>query len=365
MRLLPKITSNDNKIVIRFFKSTFVVGVAAILILALGTYVIVNFALIESGFLSQNDENAVAIFWVVAFSVFCLAIGIGLSLLLGKILIEPIRNLIYGMTQLSEGDFSARVNLGPYLDKNTQLSTTFNNLAERLQDTEILRSDFVNNFSHEVKTPLVSITGLVSLLKNDNLPKEKRLQYIELIEEEIQRLSSMTTNMLSLSKLEKQDCLHEQTYYNVSEQIRKCVLLLEKKWTQNNTNIALDFDEFSLYADKTLMQQVWINLLDNAIKFSGKNGNVSIAIEQKENDLKVSISNTGEKIEREKIDKIFNKFYQGDTSRNKDGNGIGLSIVDRIIYLHNGKIEVDSNDERTIFVVTLPLLSGQELQENN
>ncbi|MBE5732022.1 MAG: HAMP domain-containing histidine kinase [Clostridiales bacterium] len=344
----------DNKSAVRYLKTIFVVGVAAILSAALGTYTITNFFLIQSGVLGITDEGFVGLFWIIAFSVFCLAMGIGLSMWLGKLLITPVRTLITGMTKLSEGDFSTRITLGKYVDGATDLSKTFNTLATQLENTEILRSDFVNNFSHEVKTPLVSVTGLISLLKNEKLPHEKRIQYIELIEEEIQRLSSMTTNMLNLSKLEKQEIVADKTNFNLSEQIRTCVLLLEKKWTKKRTRLALDFDEHTLYANEDLMKQVWINLIDNSIKFSKDRGKVGISISENENDITVSISNTGEKIKDEDLAKIFNKFYQGDTSRHKEGHGIGLSIVARIIYLHNGKVNVESSDEKTTFTVILP-----------
>jgi signal transduction histidine kinase len=205
-----------------------------------------------------------------------------------------------------------------------------------------------------VKTPLVSVTGLISLLKKDNLPKEKRLQYIELIEEEIQRLSSMTTNMLNLSKLEKQEIVTNKTNFNLSEQIRTCVLLLEKKWTKKKTKLSLDFDEHILFANEDLMKQIWINLIDNAIKFSKEKGTVSISINESDEIVTVSVSNTGEKIKEEDLNKIFNKFYQADSSRHKEGHGIGLSIVSRIVYLHGGKIEVSSTDEKTTFTVILP-----------
>lgn len=348
---------NEDKNVIRYLKTTLVVGVALILLIALGGYALVNYFLIQSNLLPQGDENALSIFWVIAFTLFCIAMGIGLSFLLGKILITPIRRLIDGMTKLAEGDYSTRISLGKYADSTTELTKSFNSLATQLQSTEILRSDFVNNFSHEVKTPLVSITGLMSLLKKDNLPKAKRLQYIELIEEEIQRLSSMTTNMLNLSKLEKQEIVTDKTNFNLSEQIRTCVLLLEKKWTKKQTRLSLDFDEHTLHANEDLMKQVWINLIDNSIKFSKEKGLVEIAVTENENEISVSISNSGDKIKDEDMSKIFNKFYQSDTSRHKEGHGIGLSIVSRIIYLHEGKIDVKSTDEKTTFTVTLPKLS--------
>jgi signal transduction histidine kinase len=344
----------DNKSAVRYLKTMFVVGVAIILVTALGTYTVTNFFLIQFGVLAQTDEGTVGLFWIIAFSVFCLAMGIGLSMWLGKLLITPVRTLITGMTKLSEGDFSTRISLGKYVDGATDLSKTFNTLATQLENTEILRSDFVNNFSHEVKTPLVSVTGLVSLLKNEKLPLEKRVQYIELIEEEIQRLSSMTTNMLNLSKLEKQEIVADKTKFNLSEQIRTCVLLLEKKWTKKRTRLSLDFDEHVLYANEDLMKQVWINLIDNSIKFSKDRGKVGISINESKDDITVSIYNTGEKIKDEDLAKIFNKFYQGDSSRHKEGHGIGLSIVSRIVYLHNGTINVESSDEKTTFTVVLP-----------
>ena len=344
----------DHKNAIRYLKTMLVVGVALILLIALGSYAVVNYFLIQSNLLPQGDANASSVFWVIAFTLFCIAMGIGLSFILGRFIITPVKTLITGMTKLAEGDFSTRITLGKYVDSTTDISKSFNALATHLQDTEILRSDFVNNFSHEVKTPLVSVTGLVSLLKNDKLPKEKRIQYIELIEEEIQRLSSMTTNMLNLSKLEKQEIVTDKTTFNLSEQIRTCVLLLEKKWTKKHTRLALDFDEHMLYANEDLLKQVWINLIDNSIKFSKDRGKVSIGIEENETDICVSISNTGEKIKDDDMDKIFNKFYQSDSSRHKEGHGIGLSIVSRIVYLHNGKVTVTSNDERTTFSVILP-----------
>ncbi len=347
-------TKNGSKSTIRYLKTMFVAGVAGILVTALGTYTVTNYFLIQSGLLAQSDEGFVGIIWIISFSIFCFAMGIGLSMLLGKFLITPVRKLITGMTKLSEGDFTTRISLGKYVDSTTELSKTFNILATQLQNTEMLRSDFVNNFSHEVKTPLVSVTGLVSLLKNDKLSNEKRKQYIELIEEEIQRLSSMTTNMLNLSKLEKQEIVPDKSNFNLSEQIRTCVLLLEKKWTKKRTRLSLDFDEHTLYANEDLLKQVWINLIDNAIKFSKDKGKVEISAFEDNENISVAISNTGEKIKDEDLAKIFNKFYQGDTSRHKEGHGIGLSIVSRIVYLHNGTINVTSSEEKTVFTVVLP-----------
>ena len=219
---------------------------------------------------------------------------------------------------------------------------------------ENMRNDFINNFSHEFKTPIVSINGLVKIMKSGKLSKEKEKEYLEIIEEEIDRLASMTTNVLTLSKVKNQVILTDKTKYNISEQIRSCIVLLEKKWTKKNLHLMLDFDEYYIEANIDLMKQVFINLLDNAIKFSYDNKELAIIIEEDKSNLFIKIIDEGIIIEEENKEKIFNKFYQVDGSDFTEGNGIGLSIVKHIIDLHNGKISTCSKDNKTIFELELP-----------
>ena len=263
-----------------------------------------------------------------------------------------VKTVLAGIRQLSKGDYSVRIS-ATGTSEEKELAENFNLLAEELENTDILRSDFINNFSHEFKTPIVSMKGLVELLKKENLKPEKRNAYLKIIEEELDRLSNMATNILNLSKIENQKILTDITEFNVSEQIRTCVLLLEKKWEKKKLDLSLDFGEFYYRGNEDLLKQVWINLLDNAIKFSFEHGSVKVDMEKTDGRLIVNVSDTGETIPEKEIERVFDKFYQKDKSALSAGNGIGLSIVSHIIALHKGNITVKSQNGITTFSVTL------------
>lgn len=221
---------------------------------------------------------------------------------------------------------------------------------------EIIQSDFVNNFSHEFKTPLMSINGLIGLMKNNDLPREKQIEYLNIIEEETGRLSLLTTNVLNLTKLENQGILADKHKYNVSEQIRCSVLLLEREWTAKQLDLSMDFDEYFIDANEDMMKQVWLNILDNAVKFADEGGKLCVDIHKNEDGmLLVKIGNSGSVISESDREKIFNKFYQADKTHSKSGNGIGLSVVKRIVELHKGTVSVACEDGMTVFAVALPL----------
>ena len=289
-----------------------------------------------------------------------IVIGTGITLLAGKFPLIPINEMVNKLNALASGNFKTRLHFGKLLSKNptfTELSESFNTLAEELENTEMLRSDFINNISHEFKTPIVSISGLAKLLRKGNLTEEQRLQSLAAIEEESIRLSRMATNVLNLTKVENQTILTDLSYFNLSEQIRSAVLLLEEKWSSKDIDLRLDFDEFMIEANEEMLKQVWINLIDNAVKFVPTGGTVELEVlDVLENgeSLCVKISNTGSEIPPEKREKIFNKFYQADESHATSGNGIGLAIVKRVVDLHGGSVEVTGENGMTTFSVTLP-----------
>jgi signal transduction histidine kinase len=265
------------------------------------------------------------------------------------------------MNRLASGDFRVRMQFGrPFGNHPTfiELTDSFNKLAEELQNTEMLRTDFINNFSHEFKTPIVSIAGFAKLLKKGNLTEEQKIAYLDAIEEESLRLSYMATNVLNLTKVENQTILTDVTSYNLSEQLRASVLLLEGKWTKKEIDLCLDFEEYTIEANEELLKQVWINLIDNAVKFSPMGGAVVIGISELEDRLCVSIGNTGQPIPPDKLPRIFNKFYQADESHASEGNGIGLAIVKRVVDLHGGEVHVSSNGDMTVVTVELPKAQG-------
>ncbi len=290
-----------------------------------------------------------------------LVVGGLMTAWLGKIPMTPVNRLINQMNRLAAGDYRARLDRGTVWGKHptaAELIDSFNRMAEELQNTEMLRSDFINNFSHEFKTPIVSIAGFTKLLRRGNLSEEQKAEYLRIIEEESLRLSQMATNVLNLTKVENQTILTDMTEFNLSEQIRSCILLLSEKWEEKDIEFSLDFDEYTIHADAELLKQVWINLLGNAVKFTQIGGLVEVKIAERGNMFAVSVMNTGSEIAPEQRKKIFNKFYQADESHAGEGNGIGLAIVKRVTELHGGTVEVDSRDGTTTFTVCLPRAQG-------
>lgn len=334
-------------------KYLYAVGIAAVLLLSSWITTSVEFMLKSFGILSEEAlENS---WYIVGFvsAVTCAIIGFALSGLTNRFILRPINVLLDGMDSLAGGNFAKRLDFGKN-EAFAALAESFNALAEELSKTEILRNDFINNFSHEFKTPIVSIKGLISLLESGRVPPEKEKEYLAIIEEEIDRLSSMTTNVLMLTKIENQGILTNNSSYNLSEQIRTCILLEEKKWTEKKLELSLDFDEYTVRATEDLMKQVWLNLIDNAIKYSPRGGELRIEIGRIGGYLEVSVINSGNRISEEDLTKIFTKFYQADKSRSKSGNGIGLSIVKSIVELHGGTVRAESAEGKNTFTVRIP-----------
>lgn len=316
------------------------------------------FTLVNNGILILTDVTAMDAGRLLVFYIaISIPIGILVALMASKMPLKPIRVLIDSMDSLAGGDFDTRINVGiimrrypPYVG----VAKSFNKMAQQLGSTEMLRSDFINNISHEFKTPIVSIAGFAKLLRRGNLSADQQQEYLTIIEEESMRLSSMATNVLNITKLENQTILSDVSRFNLSEQIRSCVLLLESKWVRKNLEFDLDMKEYQIRANEELLKQVWINLLDNAVKFSPEGGRIEIRVREETDRMLVSIQNHGPKIPEDKQDKIFNKFYQADESHAAQGNGVGLAIVKRIAQLHGGSVEVASSEAATSFTVVLP-----------
>lgn len=331
--------------------------VFCILLAAIGLTVLGVFILEWAGVIQGLDEEMDMVTIVIFMSVISLILGWVLLFFSIRIPLKPIHTLVSHMNRLAMGDFETRIESKGMLANHPAMrgiNDSFNKLAEELEHTEMLRGDFINNFSHEFKTPIVSIAGFAKLLKRGNLTEEQRLAYLDSIEEESLRLAYMATNVLNLTKVENQSILSEVTEFNLSEQVRSAVLLLEAKWSEKNIDLQLDFDEHTVEGNEELLKQVWINLIDNAVKFSPRCGSVLLDVTEGAGTVRVTVSNTGPEIPPEKREKIFGKFYQGDESHAGEGNGIGLAIVKRVVDLHSGTIEVACRDGMTVFSVTLP-----------
>ena len=330
----------------------FTVWVVLIIAVSIGFFAGVELVLARFGLLGELDTIGKAL-PVVLSSLLMLPFGIAVAAFAMRYPMRPVKKLLQSMKRLSEGHFEERVYLGRF-GAMKEMADTFNSLANELQNTEMLRSDFVNDFSHEFKTPIVSISGFAKLLQRGGLTPQQHREYVDVIVEESTRLANMATNVLNLTRIEKQTILASITEYNLSEQLRKCILLLEKKWTEKQLEVVAGFGEQMVAGDQELLQQVWLNLLDNAIKFSPVGGELSVKIGRQKERMLVSVVNHGPMLTEEEQKRMFDKFWQGDPSRAGKGNGIGLSVVKKIIELHKGDVHVESSPEETVFCVSLP-----------
>ncbi len=331
--------------------------VFSILLAAIGLAVLGVFILQWAGVIASLEEEVDLTTVVVFMSVISLILAWVLVFFSIRIPLRPIHSLISSMNRLAMGDFSVRMKGRGMLANHPAtrgICESFNKLAEELENTEMLRSDFINNFSHEFKTPIVSIAGFAKLLKRNGLSNEQRMSYLNSIEEESLRLSYMATNVLNLTKVENQTILTDVTPINVSEQVRSAVLLLEAKWSEKNIDLQLDFDEHMLDGNEELLKQVWINLVDNAVKFSPLGAAILLDVQDKGETVTVTVSNEGSEIPEDKRERIFSKFYQAEESHANEGNGIGLAVVKRVVDLHGGRVTVNSENGMTSFTVELP-----------
>ncbi len=334
----------------RRLRIAFIVASAIVILLALAVAISIEYLLIFLKVINEAEiESSLFLMFLILVAT-SIVVGTVLFIFASKIILKPINTLLDGLSELEKGRYDTQINIKSL----GKISDSFNSLAKELKNVQILRNDFINNFSHELKTPIVSIKGLIGLMKNKNLSKEKQLEYYEVIDDEINRLTLITTNILTQSKLENQEILTEVHEYNLSEQLRHSVILFERVWQSKSLTFKMDFNEFKIKGNEDMLKQVWTNLIDNAIKFSTANTEIFIDITKSEKDISVTISNVGVKILDEEKDKIFNKFYQADSTYSKSGNGIGLSIVKKIVELHKGEISVDNKNEKTTFTVTLP-----------
>ena len=267
-------------------------------------------------------------------------------------MLRPISRLTEATRKVAEGDFTVRLTVNRR-DELGQLMKNFNHMAQELQSIEYLQKDFISNVSHEFKTPIASIQGFTTLLKSPETTNEEREEYTSIIIKETQRLSRLSQNLLRLSKLEYQQRLTLDEPFSLDEQLRQTVLLLEPEWAPKDIRWDVNLENTVIRGDAELMQQVWINLLGNAIKFSPLGGEIALSLYTSDV-IKVRIRDQGAGMDEETQARIFERFYQGDTSRAHEGNGLGLPLAKRIIDLHGGTLRVKSSiDKGSTFTVEL------------
>ena len=289
--------------------------------------------------------------------IISLIIGTVLATIGGEFFLRPLHRLTLATKEIARGNFDVHVEVKSSKELE-RLAESFNEMAKELSSIETLRTDFVSNISHEFKTPVASIRGFAKRLMKNNLSDEQRAEYLQIIISESERLSRLSSNVLLLSNLESSTPTSpgvERVKYSLDEQLRKLVLLLEPQLQRRALEIDIQLESVNITAAEEMLSHVWLNLLGNAIKFSHLNGTVGIKLEQKNGNAIVTVSDQGAGMDDEVKRHMFEKFFQGDRSRAIEGNGLGLSLVKKILDLENGEISVDSEvGKGTRFVVSLP-----------
>ncbi len=256
---------------------------------------------------------------------------------------RPVRRIVRAAERMASGDFSVRIPEMYVMDGFDEIARCFNALAQELSGTETLRTDFIANVSHELKTPLAVIQNYGTMLQRPGLPDEERLEYAKAVTDASRRLATLITNILKLNKLENQQIFPTPESYDLGEQLCECLLAFEDAWEKKGLDIETDIAEsVTVDADAELLSLVWNNLFSNAIKFTEPGGKVSVTLAGDGDDAVVSVSDTGCGISPEAGRHIFEKFYQGDTSHATEGNGLGLALVRRVVDITGGEISVQS-----------------------
>ena len=292
---------------------------------------------------------------IVVFCLGSILLGVIVALFVGRLIIRPVQNISNAFDELSNGNFAVRVPEDEKIAEIREMAQRFNAMVFDLSHVETLRNDFVVNVSHEFKTPIAAIEGYATLLQNPALSSERHEHYVEKILDNSRKLSSLSSNILMLSKLENQEAVLNKKEYRLDEQLRKVILRLESKWNIKDIEFDMELPKVMYYGNEQLLDHVWSNILDNAIKHSPQGGVIQVGIQETETALTVCITDHGDGMSEEIQKHIFEKFYQGDSSRKDEGNGLGLALVKRIIDLCGGTITVQSVPENgAMFSIRLP-----------
>lgn len=319
------------------------------------TYVQMGERLVRIDVDSGINLYFVAFFRVTTTALSYLAVVVLMVTLISFKISAPVHQLTVATSRVQDGDFDVR------LPENVpgevgDMMRSFNSMAESLGQTAYLQKDFISSISHEFKTPIASIRGFVQLLQMPGITEEQKLEYISLIAQESDRLSRLSETLLRLTALEQQTAPASLSCFSVSEQLRQVILRLEPTWSARNISWQLEMEEeVSIESDEALLSHVWINLIQNALKFSPDGGTIAIIASEAEDNAVIRIADQGCGMDKETIARIFDRFYQADRSRRQEGVGLGLCLVKRILDMLGGRVAVESTPgEGSAFTVTLP-----------
>ena len=265
---------------------------------------------------------------------------------------RDIRTLTEAIRSVSDGNYTTKIKVKKR-DRMAPVYERFNRMCAELDSVQILRNDFINRYAHEFKTPLASINGFASLILENDLPEEERRQYLEIIRDESERLAKMGTNSILMSRLSAQQIITDAVDYALDEQLRECAIILSGKWMAKQIEFSGDFEAVTYHGNREIMQQIWLNLLDNAVKYTPKGGEILMSLKKTETGLEGVVKDNGIGMSKETAAHLFEPYYQA-RDAGSEGMGLGLAIVHRIVELCSGSIEVESREgEGTAVTVRL------------
>lgn len=293
-----------------------------------------------------------AFVWAILFSV---VLGSAIARYASHTFFAPITRLCRAMKEVAGGDFHIEMQTDSKIDELRELYDNFNRMVRELDSTETLQTDFISSVSHEFKTPINAIEGYAALLQEQDLTPDEQRQYVEKILFNTRRLSTLTGNILLLSKLSSQSIRPRRTTFRLDEQIRQAVLALEQKWEDKELDLDVDLERTTFTGYEALLLHVWTNLIDNAVKFDPHGGLLRLRLYQPDEHLLFTIEDSGPGIAAGDEERIFAKFYQSDTSREAEGNGLGLALVKKIVELNGGSVRAENLPQGGCrFTVRLP-----------
>ncbi len=306
--------------------------------------------------LTGGKSDTTNIIGLIAASII---IGALLAFVTANAFLKPLSELVKATKRVTNGDYTTRLEPDIWtrhtVKELKELVADFNEMTEELQNTELFRNDFISSFSHEFKTPLVSIRGFARELYEGDLTEEQRREFSKIILDETEYLSVLSQNTLLMTNLENREIITDKTRFSLDEQLRGCMLTLEPQWSEKNIEIDMEgLTEVDYFWNEHLLSQVWYNLFGNAVKFTDKGGTIRVSCVKNGDEVAVTIADSGCGISQEALPHIFEKFYQADSSHATKGNGLGLSLVKKIVELCEGEISVTSKvGEGTEFIVKL------------
>lgn len=280
----------------------------------------------------------------------------GITIYWSRRINRPVEIISNAVNQVAQGNFDVQIDSSKFKNEMKSLADDLNKMINELKSIEVMRSDFVSNVSHEFRAPLSSIQGYVTLLSNPALTEEQRRDYFIKLAESTRQLTGLVDNVLKLSRLESQNIVSETKPFSLDEQLRRAVLMFEQQWSKKNIWLELELPECEYNGNEEMLNQMWLNLIGNAIKFTDENGKIGVSLDNSQKDfVTVTVWDNGIGMTEEVKAHIFEKFYQADSSRKAEGNGLGLALVKTIADLTNSTVTVESEQGKgSIFTVRLP-----------